>query len=61
MSTLNDFRSLLYAVARLTGWVQAIRRGPDAVLRRAARSEVLTAAGKATNAAIPPQRRKARR
>jgi hypothetical protein len=36
-SSLSLIRSMLYALARLLGDIQAVRRGPDAVAKRLAR------------------------
>jgi hypothetical protein len=42
--TLGKIRSMLYAIARLLGDINAVRRGPDAVAKRVARR----AAGRVT-------------
>jgi hypothetical protein len=43
-SALSLIRSMLYALARVLGDIQAVRRGPDAVAKRLARHS----AGKVT-------------
>ncbi|MGB9790589.1 hypothetical protein [Thermotoga caldifontis] len=45
-SFLSSFRGFLYALARLIGDVQAVRRGPRAVAKRLARRAAWRAAGK---------------
>ncbi|WP_165274978.1 hypothetical protein [Thermotoga sp. Ku-13t] len=44
---LSGFRSFFYALARLIGDVQAVRRGPRAVAKRLARRAAWKAAGRA--------------
>jgi hypothetical protein len=38
-STISAFRSFLYRLARLLGDVQAVRRGPGAMVKRLARRQ----------------------
>jgi hypothetical protein len=47
--SLNQFRSLLYFVARLAGDLNAIRRGPGAVVKRLGRKSLGRAAGRSIN------------
>lgn len=44
----RDLRSALYQAARLLGWVNAARRGPAGVARRAVRVNAHRTTGKAT-------------
>jgi hypothetical protein len=46
---MNGLRSFLYALARLLGDVQAVRRGPRAIGKRLARKALGRAAGRAIN------------
>lgn len=49
-----SLRSMLYRIARLMGDVRAIRRGPRAIARRAARKGLMRIAGRAINRMIKP-------
>lgn len=49
---MNSLRTLLYALARLLGDVQAVRKGPRAIGKRLARKALGRAAGRAIGALI---------
>lgn len=50
--TLNQIRSALYLGARILGDVNAVQRGPQAVVARVARKLILSRTGAIVNAAV---------
>ncbi len=47
--SINNTRSNLYRTARFLGDVQAVRRGPQAIIKRSLRKALLRAFGRGVN------------